>query len=103
MAYSAIDAYCSICELIGDSCPDGDDESEANAAVVDAIDARFNAARAMLAALKAAETTLNNGAPITGGTRYNMRAAIAQAEAAGINTERQSTYGHDSGGTRVKA
>lgn len=42
------------------------------------------AARAMLAALKAAETTLNNGAPITAGTRYNIRAAIAQAESAGI-------------------
>jgi hypothetical protein len=49
--------------------------------------AKLDAARALLAALIAVETTLNNAAPITAGTRYNMGAAIAQAAAAGIKAE----------------
>lgn len=89
MSYSAIDAYSTICELLGDTpIPDDADESEANAATVDAVEARFTAARAMLAALK--NVIVHCSPPVTRAEQecyLDAMAGIAQAKAAGIKVQ----------------
>jgi len=84
MAYSAIDAYATLCEdLDTGPGPEEEGETESNERVVQTFLNRQAAARAMLAALEAVVRVADRKT-----VEFDAaHAAIAQAKAAGITTD----------------